>query len=213
MCDPIKAKTGGIPLGGAPGRRPEGPRSRSTHGARRVPGTSQASAEAENDEVAIFSGAFGQLSLCWSGGCAATPTGYFFSRGRGGPAGPLCPVSVCVSVTPADRKNQPFREICHLVSAEQTLKRAQSARFFSCAKIHHRCSQRRFLCAKSCILRAQTAARRFSEFVCNLKPKRGGPPLEGPLKPAQEGPGAARRTEQDAFLAHPRQVRRLKMMK
>ena len=94
MCYPIKAKTGGTPLGGTPGRRPGGPRSRSTHGARCVPGTSQASAEAENDEVAIFSGACGQLSLCWSGGCAAPSTGYFFSRGRGGPAGPVCPLSV-----------------------------------------------------------------------------------------------------------------------
>ena len=37
--------------------------------------------------------------------------------------------------------------------------------------------------------------------------------MEGPPGAVQEGPGAAARTEQDAFLAHPRQVRRLKMMK
>ena len=96
-CLQFNAKTGGAPFGGVLWDHLGGPRSRKTHGARCVPGTSQASAEAENDEVAIFSGACGQLSLCWSGGCAATPTGYFFSRGRGGPAGPLCPVSVCVS--------------------------------------------------------------------------------------------------------------------
>ena len=124
------------------------------HRGRCVPGTSQASAEAENDEVAIFSGACGQLILCWSGGCAATPTGYFFSRGRGGPAGPVCPLSVCQSVTPADRKHQRFREIRQLVSAEQALRRAQSAQFLRGVKINHRCFQRRFLCAKSCILRA-----------------------------------------------------------
>ena len=153
-CLQFNAKTGGAPFGGVLWDHLGGPRSRKTHGARCVPGTSQASAEAENDEVAIFSGACGQLSLCWSGGCAAPSTGYFFSRGRGGPAGPVCPLSVCLSVTPADRKNPSFHVFPRLVLAEQRLKRAQRKQLLRCAKIHHRCSQKRFPSVNSAFLPA-----------------------------------------------------------
>ena len=179
------------------------------HQKRCVPGTSQASAEAENDEVAIFSGACGQLSLCWSGGCAAPPTGYFFSCERGGPAGPLCPLSV----TPAGRKNPKFHVFSRLVLAKQRLARAQRKQLLRCARTHHRCSRRRSLCAKSSILRAWVPGISFGALACTLTLKPGVPPLEEPSGAIWEGPGAARRTEQDAFLAHPRQVRRLKLMK
>ena len=139
----------------------------------------------------------------------------FFPREGGSCWTPLSSVclSVSQSVTLADRKNQHFREICQLVSAGQTPRHAQNAQFLRCAKIHHRCSQRRFHCVESAVLRAQEAETRFGALVDNLTPKPGGTPFGGLPGAVQESQGATRRTEQDAFLAHPRQVRRMKVMK
>ena len=111
-----------------PGARPGGPRSHKTHGARCVPGTSQASAEAENDEVAIFPAPVGNCHFVGVGGAQRRPRATFFPAGGGVLLGQLvlCE-SVCLSVTLADRKIQHFREIRRLLLAEQKLTRAQNA--------------------------------------------------------------------------------------
>ena len=66
------------------------------HRGRCVPGTSQASAEAGNNEVAILPAPAAICTLLeW--GVRSPPTGCIFLRGRGGVAGPVCPLSVCLS--------------------------------------------------------------------------------------------------------------------
>ena len=69
------------------------------HRERCVPGTSQASAEAENDEVAFFVGAFAVVVNLLEWGCEAHPRATNFLRGGGGVLGQfvLCPC-VCLSV-------------------------------------------------------------------------------------------------------------------
>ena len=94
ICLQFNAKTGVSPFAGGPWARPGGPRTHRTHGARCVPGTSQASAEAENDEVAIFSGACGGTQFVGVGGAKPAHGMRFSCVGGGPPAGFVLRLSV-----------------------------------------------------------------------------------------------------------------------
>ena len=148
-CKPINTKTGVSPLGGAPGAVQEGP---------------GPAGRTEQDAFLAHPRQVRRLKMmkypffpapvvnCHFVGVGVRSNAHgllFFPR-EGGSAGPLCPLSV----TPADRKNPNFHVFPPLVRAKQRLARAQRNQRLWCAKIHHRCFQRRFLCAKSSILPA-----------------------------------------------------------
>ena len=122
--------------------------------------------------------------------------------------------SVCVSVTPADRKNQHF---CVFFATRSG--RAE-ARVRAKRTIFERCKDPSRMLPKTLSLHqklhfAHLNGRNNVFGMClHFNAKTGVPPPPWRASgAAQEGPGATGRTEQDAFLAHPRQVRRLKMMK
>ena len=141
--------------------------------------------------------------------------GLLFSRGRGGPAGPLCPLSVSQSVSQsrwqivksAFSRNLPAR-----FGRTDAEARAKRTIFEVCKDPSQMPPKTLSLCEKRRFARPSSGNKVWG--TCGqFNAKTGGTPLGGAAGAVQEGPGAAGRTEQDAFLAHPRQVRRLKIMK
>ena len=125
------------------------------HKARPVPGTAQANAEAENDEVPFFSGACDHVvkrigarakkwnrnvhllpqdvEVHWSGEARARPRDANFLRGAGGCLAVL--FSVCMSVTGQPLKNTISGNRVFVLSAFRQLERPKTVNKHVCEKI------------------------------------------------------------------------------